>query len=44
MPTNIIPNNNEEDIDLAIERIVNDKGIEKSETETKTYDSIEELN
>ena len=40
MITNIL---NEEDIDLVIEEIVNNKGFEKSDTEIETYGSIEEL-
>ena len=43
-PINIIPNIlNEEDIDIVIEEIVNDKDVEKSDTDIETYDSIEEL-
>ena len=34
---------NEEDIDVVIEEIVNNKNLEKSETEIETYESIEEL-
>ena len=34
---------NEEDIDVVIEEIVNNKDFEKSETEIKTYESIDEL-
>ena len=37
IPNNIIPNNlNEEDIDTVIEEIVNNKDIEKSDTEIET--------
>ena len=44
IPINIIPNIlNEEDIDLVIEEIVNNKDFEKSDTEIETYESIEEL-
>ena len=44
IPINIIPNIlNEEDIDVVIEEIVNNKDFEKSNTEKKTYESIEEL-
>ena len=40
----MIPNIlNEEDIDIVIEVIVNNKDFEKSYTETETYESIEEL-
>ena len=40
----IIPNIlNEEDVDIAIEEIVNNKDFEKSDTELETYESIEEL-
>ena len=43
IPNHIIPNNlNEEDIDVVIEQIVNDKDFEKSGTEIETYESIEE--
>ena len=43
-PIHIIPNIfNEEDIDVVIEEIVNNKDFEKSNTEIKTYESIEEL-
>ena len=34
---------NEEDIDIVIEEIVNNKDFEKSDTEIETYESIEEL-
>ena len=45
IPINIIPNIlNEEDIDVVIEEIVNNKDFEKSDTEIETYESIEELN
>ena len=44
IPIHIIPNIlNEEDIDIVIEEIVNNKGFEKSDTEIETYESIEEL-
>ena len=44
IPIHIIPNNlNEEDIDIVIEEIVNNKDFEKSDTEKETYESIEEL-
>ena len=44
IPINIIPNIlNEEDIDVAIDEIVNNKDFEKSITEKETYESIEEL-
>ena len=33
----------EEDIDIVIEEIVNNKDFEKSDTEIETYESIEEL-
>ena len=43
-PINIIPNIlNEEDIDIVIEEIVNEKDFEKSDTEIETFDNIEEL-
>ena len=35
---------NEEDLDIVVEEIVNNKNIEKSDTEIETYESIEELN
>ena len=34
---------NEEDIDVVIEEIVNNKDFQKSDTEIETYESIEEL-
>ena len=41
---NIVQNNfNEDDIDQIIDETVNHKSFEKSETEIKTYESIEEL-
>ena len=41
---NIIPNIlNQEDIDLVIEEIVNDKGFQKTVTEIETYESVKEL-
>ena len=44
IPIHIIPNNlNEEDIDIVIEEIINNKDFEKSNTEIETYGSIEEL-
>ena len=44
IPIHIIPNIlNEEDIDLVIEEIVNNKDFQKSDTEIETYESIEEL-
>ena len=44
IPIQIIQNiSNEEDIDIVIEKIVNSKDIEKSDTEKETYESIEEL-
>ena len=44
IPINIIPNIlNEEEIDEAIEEIVNNEDFEKSGTKKKTYESIEEL-
>ena len=48
--TNYIPINkkpnilNEEDIDMVIEEIVNNKDFQKSDTEIETYESIEDLN
>ena len=40
----IIPNIlNEEDIDIGIEEVVNNKDFEKSNTEKKTFDNIEDL-
>ena len=45
IPIHIIPNIlNEEDLDVVIENIVNNKDFEKSDTEIETYESIEELN
>ena len=44
IPIHIIPNFlNEEDIDVVIDEIVNNKDFEKSDTEIETYESIEEL-
>ena len=44
IPIHIIPNIlNEEDIDIVIEEIVNNKEFQKSNTEIETYESIEEL-
>ena len=44
IPINIIPNIlNEEDIDIVIEEIVNNKDFQKSDTEIETFDNIEEL-
>ena len=43
IPIYNIPNfSNEEDIDLVIEEIVNNKDFEKSDTEIETFDNIEE--
>ena len=44
IPIHILPNIlNEEDLDVVIEDIVNNKDFEKSDTEIETYESIEEL-
>ena len=44
IPIHIIPNIlNENDIDIVIEEIVNNKDFEKSDTEIETFDNIEEL-
>ena len=44
IPIHIIPNIlNEADIDIVIDERVNNKDFEKSNTETETYESIEEL-
>ena len=44
IPIHVIPNIvNKEDIDIVIEEIVNNKDLEKSDTEIETYESIEEL-
>ena len=44
IPINIIRNiSNEEYIDVVIEKIVNNKVFEKSDTEIETYESIQEL-
>ena len=44
IPIHIIPNIlNEEDIDIVIEEILNNKDFEKSDIEIETYDNIEEL-
>ena len=45
IPIHIIPNIlNEEDIDIVIEEVVNNKDFEKSITEIETFDNIEDLN
>ena len=45
IPINIIPNIlNEENIDIVIDELVNNKDFEKSDIEIETYESIEELN
>ena len=44
IPIHIIPNNlNEEDIDIVIDELVNNKDFEKTEIEIQTYESIEEF-
>ena len=44
IPIHIIPNIlNDEDVDIVIEEIVNNKDFEKSNTEIETYDKTEEL-
>ena len=44
IPIHIIPNiSNEDDIDIAIEEIVNNKDFENSDTEIETFNNIEEL-
>ena len=44
IPIHIIPNIlNEEDIDIVIEELVNNKNFEKSNTEIETFDKIEDL-
>ena len=44
IPIHKIPNIlKEEDIDLVIEEVVNNKDFKKSDTEIETYESIEEL-
>ena len=44
IPINIIPNIlNEEDFDILIEEIVNNKDFEKSDIEIETFDNIENL-
>ena len=45
IPIHIIPNIlNEEDMDIVIEEIVNNKDFEKSDCEIETFESIEDLN
>ena len=45
IPKNLIPNFlNDGEIDIVTEEILNNKDFEKSDTETETYESIEELN
>ena len=44
IPIHIIPNiSNEEDIDIVIEEVVNNKDFQKSDFEIETFDNIEEL-
>ena len=44
IPIHIIPNIlNEEDIEVVIEEIVNNKDFQKSDKEIETFDNIEEL-
>ena len=44
IPINIIPNIlNDEDIDIVIGEIINNKDFEKSDIEVETFDNIEEL-
>ena len=44
IPFHIIPNVlNEEDIDVVIDELVNNKDFEKSDTEIETFDNIEDL-
>ena len=44
IPINIIPNIlSEEDIDIVIDELVNNKDFEKSDIQIETYDNIEEL-
>ena len=44
VPIHIIPNIlNENDIDIVIDEIVDNKDFEKSDTEKETYESIQEL-
>ena len=44
IPIHIVPNMlNEEDIDVVIDDIVNNKDYKKSDTEIESYESIEEI-
>ena len=44
IPIHIIPNIlNEEDLDVVIDEICSDEDLENSDTEMKTYESLEEL-
>ena len=44
IPIHILPNIlNEEDIDIVIEEIVNNKDFQKSDIEIETFDNIDEL-
>ena len=44
VPINILPNNlKEDDTDIVIEEIVNNKDFEKSITEGETFENIEEI-
>ena len=45
IPIHIIPNIlNEEEIDIVIEEVINNKDFEKSNTEIETFNNIEDLN
>ena len=44
IPIHILPNSlSEEDIDIVIQELVNNKDFENSDTEIENYESIEEL-
>ena len=44
IPIHIIPNIlNDDDIDIVIEEVINNKDFEKSDTEIETFDNIEDL-
>ena len=44
IPINIIPNIlNEDDLDIVIEEVINNKDFEKSDVEIETFDNIEDL-
>ena len=43
IPIHIIPNILNDDVDIVIEEVINNKDFEKSDTEIETFDNIEDL-